>query len=36
MAIPAHSFVRVAAFAINEPGDLDINEVLFRPTSQKR
>lgn len=33
-AIPASSFARVVAFAIGEPDDVDINEVLFRPTSQ--
>jgi NADP-dependent 3-hydroxy acid dehydrogenase YdfG len=33
-AIPASSFARVVAFAIAQPDDVDINEVLFRPTSQ--
>lgn len=33
-AIPASSFARVVAFVIGEPDDVDINEVLFRPTSQ--
>lgn len=33
-AIPASSFARVVAFAISQPEDVDINEVLFRPTSQ--
>lgn len=33
-AIPASSFARIVAFAISQPDDIDINEVLFRPTSQ--
>ncbi len=33
-AIPADSFARVVAFAISQPPDMDINEVLFRPTAQ--
>jgi NADP-dependent 3-hydroxy acid dehydrogenase YdfG len=33
-AIPASSFARIVAFAISQPEDVDINEVLFRPTSQ--
>ncbi|UOK73289.1 SDR family oxidoreductase [Ancylobacter polymorphus] len=33
-AIPASSFARVVAFAISQPDDVDINEVVFRPTSQ--
>ncbi|MBO9538366.1 SDR family oxidoreductase [Herbaspirillum sp.] len=33
-AISADSFARVVAFAISQPEDIDINEVLFRPTSQ--
>jgi NADP-dependent 3-hydroxy acid dehydrogenase YdfG len=33
-AIPAESFARVVAFAISQPDDVDINEILFRPTSQ--
>jgi NADP-dependent 3-hydroxy acid dehydrogenase YdfG len=34
-AIPADSFARVVAFAINQPEDVDINEILFRPTRQE-
>lgn len=34
-AIPADSFARTVAFAINQPADVDINEILFRPTSQQ-
>jgi len=33
-AIPASAFARVVAFAISQPEDIDINEVLFRPTVQ--
>jgi NADP-dependent 3-hydroxy acid dehydrogenase YdfG len=33
-AIPADSFARAVAFAINEPEDVDVNEILFRPTRQ--
>ena len=33
-AIPANSFARVVAFAISQPADVDINEILFRPTKQ--
>lgn len=34
-AIPAESFARVVSFAMSQPEDVDINEVLFRPTSQE-
>jgi NADP-dependent 3-hydroxy acid dehydrogenase YdfG len=34
-AIPAESFARVVAFAISQPEDVDINEILFRPTAQE-
>lgn len=34
-AIPASSFARAVAFAISEPDDIDINEILFRPTRQE-
>lgn len=33
-AIPADSFARAVAFAIEQPEDIDINEILFRPTRQ--
>jgi NADP-dependent 3-hydroxy acid dehydrogenase YdfG len=35
VAIPADSFARVVAFAISQPDDVDINEILFRPTAQE-
>jgi NADP-dependent 3-hydroxy acid dehydrogenase YdfG len=34
-AIPAESFARMVAFAISQPDDVDINEILFRPTRQE-
>jgi NADP-dependent 3-hydroxy acid dehydrogenase YdfG len=34
-AIPAASFARAVAFAIEQPEDVDINEILFRPTVQE-
>jgi len=34
-AIPADSFARAVIFAISQPDDVDINEILFRPTSQQ-
>jgi NADP-dependent 3-hydroxy acid dehydrogenase YdfG len=33
-AISADSFARAVAFAMSQPEDVDINEILFRPTSQ--
>ncbi len=33
-AIPTESFARMVAFAISQPEDVDINEILFRPTRQ--
>ena len=34
VAIPADSFARVVAFALSQPEDVDVNEILFRPTLQ--
>lgn len=34
-AIPADSFARMVAFAIQQPKDVDVNEILFRPTAQE-
>ncbi|MCA9100617.1 MAG: SDR family oxidoreductase [Planctomycetales bacterium] len=34
IAVPAETFARMVAFAINEPDDVDVNEILFRPTAQ--
>lgn len=35
VAISADSFARAVAFAISEPPDVDINEILYRPTRQE-
>ncbi len=35
VAIGAESFARVVAFAISQPAEVDINEILFRPTAQE-
>ena len=35
VAIPADSFARAVAFAVSQPDDVDINEILFRPTRQE-
>ncbi|MDR3409430.1 MAG: SDR family oxidoreductase [Formivibrio sp.] len=34
-AISADSFARSVAFAISQPEDMDVNEILFRPTRQE-
>jgi len=34
-AIPAGSFARCVLFAISQPEEVDINEILFRPTRQE-
>jgi len=33
-AVPADSFARAVAYAISQPDDIDVNEILFRPTRQ--
>jgi NADP-dependent 3-hydroxy acid dehydrogenase YdfG len=35
IAIPADSFARAVAFAMSQPDEVDINEILFRPTRQE-
>jgi len=35
MALPAEVFARTVAFAIGQPDEVDINEILFRPTRQE-
>lgn len=35
-AISADSFARAVHFAISQPDDVDVNEILFRPTRQER
>lgn len=34
VGVPADSFARIVAFVISQPEELDINEILFRPTAQ--
>jgi NADP-dependent 3-hydroxy acid dehydrogenase YdfG len=34
-AIPADSFASMVVFAMSQPEDVDVNEILFRPTSQE-
>ena len=34
-AIPASSVVRAIAYAIEQPDDVDINEIVLRPTAQE-
>jgi NADP-dependent 3-hydroxy acid dehydrogenase YdfG len=35
MALPAETFARMVAFAMSQPEEVDVNEILFRPTSQE-
>jgi NADP-dependent 3-hydroxy acid dehydrogenase YdfG len=35
IALPAESFARAVLFAMSQPEDVDINEILFRPTRQE-
>ena len=35
IAVPAESFARAVAFAMTQPEDVDINEILYRPTRQE-
>ena len=35
MALPAETFARMVAFAMRQPEDVDVNEILFRPTRQE-
>ena len=34
-AIPADSFARAVAYAMSQPEEVDVNEILFRPTRQE-
>jgi NADP-dependent 3-hydroxy acid dehydrogenase YdfG len=34
VAIPPQTFARMVAFAINEPEEVGVNEIIFRPTAQ--
>jgi NADP-dependent 3-hydroxy acid dehydrogenase YdfG len=35
VAIPAEAFARAVAFAVSQPEEVDVNEILFRPTRQE-
>ena len=35
LAIPADSFASMVMFALSQPDDVDVNEILFRPTRQE-
>ena len=35
VAVPADSFARAVPFAMSQPEDVDINEILYRPTRQE-
>jgi NADP-dependent 3-hydroxy acid dehydrogenase YdfG len=35
VAVPAGSFARAVAFAMSQPEEVDINEILYRPTRQE-
>jgi hypothetical protein len=35
VAISANSFANMVAFAMSQPDDVDVNEILFRPTRQE-
>jgi NADP-dependent 3-hydroxy acid dehydrogenase YdfG len=34
IAIPAESFAHAVLFAMSQPDEVDVNEILFRPTRQ--
>jgi len=35
IALPAETFARAVAFAMSQPDEVDVNEILFRPTRQE-
>jgi NADP-dependent 3-hydroxy acid dehydrogenase YdfG len=35
LAIPADFFAGMAAFDMSQPEDVDVNEILYRPTRQE-
>lgn len=35
-ALPAEAFAHVVAFAISQPAEVDVNEILFRPMRQEQ
>ncbi|PPC76413.1 oxidoreductase [Pokkaliibacter plantistimulans] len=34
-AVPADTFARAVAYAISQPDEVDVNEIVFRPTAQE-
>ena len=34
-AIPADAIARAVLFAIEQPGDVDVNEIIVRPTQEE-
>jgi NADP-dependent 3-hydroxy acid dehydrogenase YdfG len=34
IGVPASTMASMVAFAISQPDDVDVNEILFRPTIQ--
>jgi NADP-dependent 3-hydroxy acid dehydrogenase YdfG len=34
-AIPAESFAQAVIYAMSQPEEVDVNEILFRPTRQE-
>ena len=35
IAVPADSFATMVIFAMSQPEEVDVNEILFRPTRQE-
>ena len=35
IALPADSFANMVVFAMSQPEDVDVNEILFRPSRQE-
>jgi NADP-dependent 3-hydroxy acid dehydrogenase YdfG len=36
IGLPAETFARIVAFVISQPEEVDVNEILFRPTRQEQ
>jgi NADP-dependent 3-hydroxy acid dehydrogenase YdfG len=36
IGLPAETFARMVAFVISQPEDVDVNEIVFRPTRQEQ
>jgi NADP-dependent 3-hydroxy acid dehydrogenase YdfG len=35
LQIPAEAIARAIAYAVEQPADVDVNEIVVRPTAQK-